>query len=181
MIQHSHTQRGTTLVEVLIAALIIGIGLLGIASLQIKALQASTNAGYRADATDIAAALADRIRANLSVAGSYVSNPVTTCSVPAKQCSSSPDESTTAEQCNSAEMAAYDLDTIRCAEGSGAKNKLPGGEVTVTCEGACDGTTAMHIQVSWEVRNDVIGETNDQGNSSDSIILSLVPGVDPEA
>ena len=174
-------QRGTTLVEVLIAALIIGIGLLGIASLQVKALQASTNAEYRAAATDIASALADRIRANLPQLNSYVSAPLANCtSTIDKQCASSPDESTTAEQCTANKMAEYDLYTIRCAEDSGAKNKLPGGEVSVTCDGACDGTTTMHIKVSWVVRNDVFGETNSQGNSSDSITLSMIPGVDPE-
>lgn len=180
MINPLHTQRGTTLVEVLIAALIIGIGLLGIASLQIKALQASTNAEHRAAATDIAAALADRIRANLTQINSYVSTPLASCSAPVKECASSPDEATTAAQCTGAEMATYDLNTIRCADGSGAKNKLPGGEVTITCDAPCDGTTAMHIQVRWEVRNDVFGETNSQGSASDSITLSMIPGVDPE-
>ena len=180
MIYPLQKQRGTTLVEVLIAAVVIGIGLLGIASLQIKALQASTNAEHRAAAIDIAAALADRIRANLTEINAYVSTPVASCSVPAKECASSPDEATTAEQCTAAEMAAYDLNTIRCAEGSGAKNKLPGGEITITCAAPCDGTTPMQIQVSWEIRNDVLGETNTQGNASDSVTLSMIPGVDPE-
>lgn len=180
MIQSTHTQHGTTLVEVLIAAVIIGIGLLGIASLQIKALQASTNAEHRAAAADIAAALADRIRANLTQINSYVDTPLASCTAPGNECSSTPDELTTAEQCTAAQMAAYDLNTIRCAEGSGAKNKLPGGEVTITCVAPCDGTTAMRIQVSWEVRNDVLDTTNSLGNPSDSITLSMIPGVDPE-
>ncbi|MCW4245707.1 MAG: type IV pilus modification protein PilV, partial [Candidatus Thiodiazotropha taylori] len=54
-----------TLIEVLIAAVIIGVGLLGVASLQITALQGASNADYRSRATDLTAALADRMRANL--------------------------------------------------------------------------------------------------------------------
>jgi len=65
-------QRGTTLVEVLVAAIIIGIGLLGIASLQVKSMQASTNAELRARATDLAWALADRMRTNLQADNDYI-------------------------------------------------------------------------------------------------------------
>ncbi|MCG8125908.1 MAG: prepilin-type N-terminal cleavage/methylation domain-containing protein, partial [Candidatus Thiodiazotropha endolucinida] len=41
-----------TLIEVLVAAVIIGVGLLGVASLQITALQGASNADYRSRATD---------------------------------------------------------------------------------------------------------------------------------
>ncbi|MCW4254661.1 MAG: prepilin-type N-terminal cleavage/methylation domain-containing protein, partial [Candidatus Thiodiazotropha taylori] len=44
--------RGMTLIEVLVAAVIIGVGLLGVASLQITALQGASNADYRSRATD---------------------------------------------------------------------------------------------------------------------------------
>ncbi|WP_419653319.1 type IV pilus modification protein PilV [Thiolapillus sp.] len=92
MIQSIHSQRGTTLVEVLIAAVIVGIGLLGIASLQVKALQASTDAEYRAKATDIAWALADRMRANLASNTSNGNHYISTTAL-ASNYLSSPDRS----------------------------------------------------------------------------------------
>ncbi|MES9896020.1 MAG: type IV pilus modification protein PilV [Candidatus Thiodiazotropha endolucinida] len=57
--------QGMTLIEVLIAAIIVAIGLLGVASMQIATLQGSSNAGYRSRAIDIATALSDRMHANL--------------------------------------------------------------------------------------------------------------------
>ena len=57
--------KGTTLLEVLIAAVILGIGLLGIAALQMTSMQGSANAEYRGRASDLAWSLIDRMRANL--------------------------------------------------------------------------------------------------------------------
>ncbi|WP_456418114.1 type IV pilus modification protein PilV [Thiolapillus sp.] len=198
MTQPNRLQHGTTLVEVLIAAVIIGIGLLGIASLQVKALQASTNAEHRASATDLAAALADRIRANLGSRSdnnlvNYQTTPISACTgLNANNCAmaAGADDAAGVDQCSPADMAAFDLATIRCGEAclqdgicdkGGIKNILPGGELTISCAAVpCDGTTDMHIQVSWEVRNDTFGEGNSQGNAMDFITLTLIPGVDPE-
>ncbi|NOQ79556.1 MAG: type IV pilus modification protein PilV [Gammaproteobacteria bacterium] len=72
-----HTQKGAGLIEVLIAVIIIAIGLLGIAGLQTFALKSATQAGFRSNATDLAASLADRIRGNqgaYGVYGNYTSN-----------------------------------------------------------------------------------------------------------
>ncbi len=198
MIRSNRSQRGTTLVEVLIAAVIIGIGLLGIASLQVKALQASTNAEHRANATDLAAALADRIRANLGSRSdnnlaNYQTTPIAACAgLNASNCAMAAGaaDTTGVAQCSPANMAAFDLATIRCGEAclqddicdeGGIKNMLPGGELTVSCGAVpCGGTSDMRIQVSWEVRNDTFGEGNNQGNAMDFITLTLIPGVDPE-
>jgi type IV pilus assembly protein PilV len=56
--------RGFTLVETLIALLVLSIGLLGIAALYLEALQFGRSAQYRTQAVSIAADLAERIRAN---------------------------------------------------------------------------------------------------------------------
>ena len=56
--------RGFTLVEGLIALLVLSIGLLGIAALSVETLQSSRAAQFRTQAVSIAADLADRIRAN---------------------------------------------------------------------------------------------------------------------
>jgi type IV pilus assembly protein PilV len=56
--------RGLTLIEVLIALVILSIGLLGLAGLQTVSLQFNTSAYYRSQATALSYSLADRMRAN---------------------------------------------------------------------------------------------------------------------
>ena len=56
--------RGLTLVEILIALLILSIGLLGLAGLQTLSLKFNTSAYYRTQATALAYDFADRMRAN---------------------------------------------------------------------------------------------------------------------
>ena len=57
-------QGGFTLIEVLIAVLILAVGLLGTAALSLSSLQASQGASLRSQASALAADLAERIRAN---------------------------------------------------------------------------------------------------------------------
>ncbi|MGH8168689.1 MAG: type IV pilus modification protein PilV [Woeseiaceae bacterium] len=65
--------RGLTLVEILIALLILSIGLLGLAGLQTMSLRFNTSAYYRTQATALAYDFADRMRANRQAAltGAY--------------------------------------------------------------------------------------------------------------
>lgn len=60
--------RGITLLEVLIALVILSIGLLGLAGLQTISLQFNTSAYYRTQATALAYGLADRMRSNRQAA-----------------------------------------------------------------------------------------------------------------
>jgi type IV pilus assembly protein PilV len=55
---------GVTLVEVLVALVVLSIGLLGIAALYVESLQSGRTAVLRSQAVALAADLADRIRAN---------------------------------------------------------------------------------------------------------------------
>jgi type IV pilus assembly protein PilV len=69
-----HHVKGFTLVEALVALLVLSIGLLGVAALQLTALQNNNNALFRSQATYLAYDIADRIRANRgsALAGGYV-------------------------------------------------------------------------------------------------------------
>jgi type IV pilus assembly protein PilV len=60
--------RGLTLVEILIALLILSVGLLGLAGLQTMSLKFNTSAYYRTQATQLAYDFADRMRANRQAA-----------------------------------------------------------------------------------------------------------------
>jgi type IV pilus assembly protein PilV len=66
-------QNGFTLLEVMIAVLILGIGLLGLAHLQITSLKHNQSAEFRTQASVLASDMLDRMRANQSAAqnGNY--------------------------------------------------------------------------------------------------------------
>ncbi|MGR4043290.1 type IV pilus modification protein PilV [Pseudomonas sp. 910_21] len=59
-----HAQDGMTLIEVLVALLILAVGLLGAAAVQIKALQYTDSSRMSTQASFIAYDMLDRIRAN---------------------------------------------------------------------------------------------------------------------
>lgn len=59
-----HKQAGASLIEVMVAFLILSIGLLGLAMLQGKSLRMNTDAYLRSQATLIAAELMESMRAN---------------------------------------------------------------------------------------------------------------------
>lgn len=57
-------QQGFSLIELLVAVVILAVGILGIAGLQVVALQQNRGALYRAEATMLANDIMDRIRVN---------------------------------------------------------------------------------------------------------------------
>lgn len=67
------SQRGTTLIETLVALLVLSIGLLGVAGLQLTSLRNNRSAHLRSQAQVMAYDITDRMRANrdAALAGSY--------------------------------------------------------------------------------------------------------------
>lgn len=61
-------QQGFTLIEVLIAMVILAVGLLGMASLTLSSLQSSQGAALRSQASALAGDLGERLRANRTFA-----------------------------------------------------------------------------------------------------------------
>lgn len=60
-------QRGATLIEVLVAVVLLSFGIVGLAGLQMNGTKFSHNAYQRSQATALAYDMADRIRSNLDV------------------------------------------------------------------------------------------------------------------
>lgn len=79
-------QTGFTLIEVLIAVIVLGVGLLGIAALQANALKANHSALQRSQAVMLAYFMLDAMRANreAALAGNYDlgSTSSTACTAP---------------------------------------------------------------------------------------------------
>jgi type IV pilus assembly protein PilV len=127
----TQTQSGFSLLEVLIALLVLSIGLLGLAALQTTSLRSNEMASMRTTATQLAYDISDRMRANPAgvTAGSYVLAGGAT-----------PTGTTVAA-----------LDLIAWNQ---AVTALPGGRSSITqCDGTsvppCDGITHI-ITVQWD-------------------------------
>ena len=166
--------KGSSLLEVLIAAVILGIGLLGISALQLTSLQAAGNAEYRSRASDFACSLAERMRSNKPAASHYLTSSVTAdnsdyCQrLPPEICSMGLTNVDAADIsiCTAEQLARYDLWEIRCS--SGIKNSLPGGQLMVTSPAS----GVYQIQISWLTRTRLGA---DEG-MSDNLSLTVMPG-----
>ncbi len=79
--------QGFSLIEVLVAVVVLSIGLLGLAALQVSGLRVGQSSFYRAQAAQFASDMADRLRANageartcqLALADATPTSPSTTC------------------------------------------------------------------------------------------------------
>jgi len=73
MYQTTRKAHGFTMMELLVSILVLSVGLLGLASLQTTGLRHNASAWHRTLATELAADMADRIRANTpgARAGAY--------------------------------------------------------------------------------------------------------------
>jgi type IV pilus assembly protein PilV len=70
-LSHLKAQRGLSLIESLIALVIISVGLLGIAALQLNAVRQNSSAFWNTQAVVMAHNMADRIRANPVAVADY--------------------------------------------------------------------------------------------------------------
>lgn len=69
--EYSKRQGGVTMIEVLVAIVVLSIGLLGVGALQTSGLRVGQGSFYRAQAAQFAVDMADRMRANLGDARNY--------------------------------------------------------------------------------------------------------------
>lgn len=66
-----HSAAGFTLIEILVAMLVLAIGLLGVAAMQMRGLQFSHDAYLRSQISVLAYDMADRMRLNSAAAADY--------------------------------------------------------------------------------------------------------------
>ena len=95
-------QKGATLLEVMISVLVLSIGLLGVASLQLFGLRYNQSAYLRSQATILAYDMVDRMRANTNGVAAGYYNSVSSASLP-----SDPNCITTG--CTNQQLADHDI------------------------------------------------------------------------
>jgi type IV pilus assembly protein PilV len=166
---------GFSLIEILVSLVVLSIGLMGLAGLQMAALKGTNDAHYRTQASLLMMDLADRMRANQKgvAEGKYRTSTAINCAnPPAKQCDS--------ETCKGEELAAFDQYMINCA----IKRLLPQGALTVNCaSNDCQATgkdtdselnKTHNITITW--REKTSKEKKGDGTIKDrSIRLNMIP------
>jgi len=123
--------RGFSLVEVMVALLVLSVGMLGIAAMHGRGLGAGRTAMYRSIAVNLAADMADRIRVNRLAGAAYAG--------------AASDEDCDIADCTPAEMAAHDLFLWNAQ----VEQQLPNGQGIVQYNAATMPPTYT-ITVDWD-------------------------------
>jgi len=175
---------GFTMIEILVTLVILSIGLLGLAGLQIGGLRANMGSEQQSKATLMADDIIERMRANpLGVeANGYaaIDSANLDCGrLPSPFCSNYNDGSEhAAENCTPTEMATFDAWVWACGMPvssqtlpGGVVNRLSGGAATIQCVDAdpadgdpCSPGSQHIVSVSWQSRAPSEGEVADVDN-----------------
>ena len=163
------SQRGFSLIEVLVAVLIVAIGLVGVAGMQFVGLKGNQQSFSKNQAAHHAQALLERMRSNPDgvSSGDYVmdsaslncsQDPVVLCGL-------------TTSNCSNEQMADYDVFSAYCGKkdnpASGMKGGLSNASLNISCAGACrDGVTFL---LGWDEQ-----QLGDENNSSTSVPRELL-------
>jgi type IV pilus assembly protein PilV len=126
------TIRGFSLIEVLIALIVMSVGMLGIAGLYVHSMQAGRTSLFRHNAVILAGDVADRIRANPRAAAAYAGDGAD------NNCVSG------GVNCTPAEMAAHDI----FLWDQQALDTLPTGDIAIVFNNGVAPPT-YQITVSW--------------------------------
>jgi type IV pilus assembly protein PilV len=131
--QGGRTARGFTLVEAMVALVVLAVGMLGIAGMYVSTLRSGGGAIYRMQAVNLASDLGDRIRANRSANVAYAGAAANNNCYGAASVN-----------CGAALMAANDLFVWR----QQITAILPGGTGVVAVNGAAV-PYSYQITISW--------------------------------
>lgn len=154
-------QRGITLIESLVAIVVMALGILGILGVQIRTLTDTQTSVRRAQAIRLIEDIGERIKVSpnaLANIAAYTTGFDVTPSVPS--CSSS---------CNAAQLAAYDLAIWKRT----VRDNLPLGKASIFFapaeNGLASGQRQLGVMIAWR-------ENEREGAKSDDIDATKVTG-----
>ena len=130
---------GFTLLEVLVAVVIVSLGMLGVAALLVTVHKADTSSYIQQQAVQTTYDMLDRMRANLqgTQAGNYIG---TYTGAPANPSACQG----TGNVCTAQQMAAFDT-----SQWTSSLDELPGGSGTIASAASSNGTVSVTVSVSW--------------------------------
>jgi type IV pilus assembly protein PilV len=182
----SRHHSGFTMIEVLVTIVVVSIGLLGLAGLQINGLRANMSSEARSKATLLANDIVERMRANPLGVDNNAYGAITinadSCTVPETLCGNTSAADTTAT-CSATEMAIFDAWEWGCGsaasgvQGGGVTSQLPNGTASVTCnDSPCISGSAHTVTVSWnELTPSATGASTAGTDTVQAITLVIAP------
>ncbi|MEO2278975.1 type IV pilus modification protein PilV [Pseudoalteromonas pernae] len=153
-------QQGFTLIETLIAFIVLVFGLLGAVALQAKAKQATYDSMQRAAALGVANDIIERMETNTdgALAGNYNVN------ISSADAISGGYVSCLNNNCSAAQLAAFDIEhwrkSIRAADNTGS---LADARICIATNGDAEQIN-INVVISWESRQEIAGA--DDANAS---------------
>lgn len=134
---------GFSLLEVLIALVVLSVGLLGIAAMISTSLKANDSAYMRSQATDLAYNMIDRMRVNRSIA--LASGYDIAIGLPGVATSASALSACITASCNTTALAAFDLSQWKNDLGT----LLPSGTGSIGPTVVAGGVATVTVTVQW--------------------------------
>lgn len=134
--------QGLGMVEILVALLVLAIGVLGYAGLQLTALKKSEQANSRAQATLIAQDALERMLASPGDTSPYLNATWPTASVVSGEDAPPADCVGASKSCSKSEMVAWDVKQLAWNAG----NQLPNGLMDIR---DCNASSMVCVVVSW--------------------------------
>lgn len=192
-------QKGLNLIEVLVTITITSIGLMGLISLQLQAVRATTDSGNRSQAIWIFDDIVNRIHANQDNSLNYITPasfliapgqtqpPVCAGAAPTPCSSYHPGNAAAVAPgfCTPSELASWDLYEIACgspkANGfqGNSINYLPHAQLTITCmDPGCGNGDKLTITLQWRAKVDTETITG-AARTANSGILTKTENITP--
>ncbi len=190
--------KGLSLIEVLVTITITSIGLMGLVSLQMHALKATTDSGNRSQAVWLFNDIISRIHANEVASASYVTpanfvvaagqnSPAVCAGVVAPVCTSYHTGSAlvAAADCTSIQQATWDLYEVACGSPKVAGFRgnsisyLPQAQLTIACvTPGCGNGDTLNITLQWRAKVDDEAITG-AARTANSGLLTLTDVITP--
>jgi len=175
-------QSGFSLIEIMIAALVLSVGILGTVGLQVISMKGTHQSYMKQQAMAVVQNLTERMRSNTTglIAGNYEDNSI------AFACGALPVCNTAASNCSAANIAQIDLHNVICGYGSpsrtggikvtavGDRPLLINGTLNIACKPAGNCTNGdITITVGWAERD--LGKetvTADANGATDFLVVN---------